>query len=111
MTVAATRVRKATLVAIISLLTAGTAWAQDVADFYRGRLSVWSWDSIPGGGADTYARLIARYLGRHVPGNPAVVVRHMQGAGSVIAANYVFNVSPKDGWKSGCSPATSSSIR
>ena len=97
MTVAATRVRKATLVAIISLLTAGTAWAQDVADFYRGRSISMVVGFNPGGGADTYARLIARYLGRYIPGNPAVVVRHMQGAGSVIAANYVFNVSPRDG--------------
>ena len=50
-----------------------------------------------GGGADAYARVIARHLGAHIPGHPTVVVKNMQGAGSVLAANHVFNVSPKDG--------------
>jgi tripartite-type tricarboxylate transporter receptor subunit TctC len=55
----------------------------------------------PGGGADTYARLVARHLGKHIPGNPTVVVRNMQGAGSVVAANHIYNVSPKDGTELG----------
>jgi tripartite-type tricarboxylate transporter receptor subunit TctC len=79
------------------LLTAGTGSAQSIAEFYRGRSINMVVGFNPGGGADAYARLIARYLGRYIPGNPTVVLRHMQGAGSVIAANYVFNVSPKDG--------------
>jgi tripartite-type tricarboxylate transporter receptor subunit TctC len=73
------------------------AQAQDAADFYRGRTLSLVVGFNPGGGADTYARLVARHLGRHVPGNPTVVVRNMQGAGSVVAANHVYNVSPKDG--------------
>ena len=56
--------------------------ADDAADFYRGRtLSLVAGFNV-GGGADTYARLIARHLGAHLPGNPTVVVKNMQGAGS-----------------------------
>ena len=80
-----------------SLLPLSTACADDVADFYRGRtLSLVAGFNV-GGGADAYARVIARHLGAHIPGNPTVVVKNMQGAGSVLAANHVFNVSPKDG--------------
>jgi tripartite-type tricarboxylate transporter receptor subunit TctC len=50
-----------------------------------------------GGGYDTYARLVARYIGRHIPGNPLVVSQNMPGAGSRVAANYLYNVAPKDG--------------
>src|SRR5215467_707958 len=73
------------------------AHAQDVAEFYRGRTVSLIAGFNPGGGADTYARLVARHLGKHIPGQPNVVVRNMQGAGSVIAANHIYNVSPKDG--------------
>jgi tripartite-type tricarboxylate transporter receptor subunit TctC len=83
-------------------LAASLAWplsarADDVSDFYRGRAVNLIAGFNPGGGADTYARLIARHLGRHIPGNPTVLVRNMQGAGSVVAANHIYNVSPKDG--------------
>jgi tripartite-type tricarboxylate transporter receptor subunit TctC len=82
----------------LALALSGTAArADDAADFYRGRtLSLVAGFNV-GGGADAYARLVARHLGRHVPGNPAVVVKNMQGAGSVLAANHIFNVSPRDG--------------
>jgi hypothetical protein len=50
-----------------------------------------------GGGYDTYARLIARHLGRHIPGNPAVAVENMTGAGGLIAVNYLFNRAEPDG--------------
>ena len=50
-----------------------------------------------GGGYDTYARLIARHMGRHVPGNPIIVVDNMTGAGSLIAANHVYRVAKPDG--------------
>ena len=85
--------------AVLMLCDLGAA--QDAADFYRGKTINLIAGFNPGGGADIYARLVARHLGRHVPGNPAVVVRNMQGAGSVVAANYVFNVSPKDGTELG----------
>jgi tripartite-type tricarboxylate transporter receptor subunit TctC len=50
-----------------------------------------------GGSYDTYGRLIGRFLGRHLPGNPTVIVDNMTGAGSLRAANYIYNVAPKDG--------------
>jgi tripartite-type tricarboxylate transporter receptor subunit TctC len=96
-----TRLRSVALVVPLILLSLAAAHAQDAADFYRGKTINLIAGFNPGGGADTYARLVARHLGKHVAGNPAVVVRNMQGAGSVIAANYVFNVSPKDGMELG----------
>jgi hypothetical protein len=51
----------------------------------------------PGGGYDLYARVLARHLGRHLPGRPTVVVANMPGAASIRAANYIANVAPKDG--------------
>jgi len=84
-----------------ALLSAGVACGEEDADFYRGRTINLVAGFNPGGGADTYARLVARHLGHHVAGNPNVVVRNMQGAGSVVAANYVFNISPKDGTELG----------
>jgi tripartite-type tricarboxylate transporter receptor subunit TctC len=50
-----------------------------------------------GGGFDTYARVIARHLAKHIPGKPTVVVENMTGAGSIIAANHVYNVAKPDG--------------
>ena len=50
-----------------------------------------------GGGFDTYSRIIAEHLGRHIPGNPLVIVQNLAGAGSLSAANYISNVAPKDG--------------
>ncbi len=87
----------ARLVAVVAGLWVAAARADDVADFYRGRTISLVIGFNVGGGADAYARLIARHLGTHLPGNPAVVVKNMQGAGSVLAANHVFNVSPRDG--------------
>jgi tripartite-type tricarboxylate transporter receptor subunit TctC len=51
----------------------------------------------PGGGFDTYARLLARHLGRHIPGNPAIIVENMTGAGGLIAANQLYRVAKPDG--------------
>src|ERR1043165_6519465 len=50
-----------------------------------------------GGGYDLYGRLVARHLGAYLPGNPTVVAQNMPGAGSLIAANWLYNVAPKDG--------------
>src|SRR5215468_9487276 len=85
------------ILVVLALVFSPVAQAQDAADFYRGRTVSLIAGFNPGGGADTYARLIARHIGKHIPGNPTVVVRNMQGAGSVIAANHLYNVSPKDG--------------
>jgi len=51
----------------------------------------------PGGGYDYYGRLVARFIGKHIPGNPSVVAQNMPGAGSFRAANFIYSVAPKDG--------------
>ena len=78
-------------------LPGGQAGAQGVADFYRGKTVSFVVGFGPGGGYDLYARVISRHIGRHIPGNPFVVVQNMDGAGSVRASNYVYAVAPKDG--------------
>jgi tripartite-type tricarboxylate transporter receptor subunit TctC len=83
--------------AVASLLALSTAYADDVADFYRGRQVEVIVGNSPGGGYDVYARLLARHIGKHIPGNPTVVVQNMPGAGSLRAANYIYSVAPRDG--------------
>jgi tripartite-type tricarboxylate transporter receptor subunit TctC len=71
--------------------------AAGVETFYKGRsVSVIIGYSV-GGGYDTYARLLARYLGDHIPGRPAVLPQNMPGAGSIKAANYIYSVASRDG--------------
>src|SRR5262245_46518296 len=65
--------------------------------FYEGKTVRIIVGLAPGGGFDTYARVIARHIGRHVPGNPAFIVENMTGAGSLIAANHVYKVAKPDG--------------
>ena len=77
--------------------TANLAAAQPVADFYRGKTVTMVIGYPPAGANDVYARMVARHIGKHIPGNPNVVPRNMPGAGSLIAANHIFNVAPKDG--------------
>lgn len=77
------------------------AGAASVADFYRGKVITIVVGFGPGGGFDVLARLVARHMGKHVPGEPAVVVQNMVGAGTLIAANYIYNVAPKDGTQMG----------
>jgi tripartite-type tricarboxylate transporter receptor subunit TctC len=66
-------------------------------DFYKGKTVTFVVGFSAGGGFDTYTRLIARHFGKHLPGNPTVVVENRTGAGSLIAANYIYNQAPKDG--------------
>lgn len=73
------------------------AQAQSVEDFYRGKRLTLTVGYGPGGGYDVFARLLARHLGRFLPGNPAIIVQNMPGAGSLIAANYLYTIAPKDG--------------
>lgn len=68
-----------------------------VANFYRGKSVRIIVGFSAGGGYDQYSRLVGRHLSKHIPGNPAIVVENMAGAGSIIAANHVFNAAPKDG--------------
>jgi tripartite-type tricarboxylate transporter receptor subunit TctC len=85
-----------TVVAIVAF-AAADACADTVADFYKGRQLNLVVGYGPGGGYDVYARLVARHLGSHIPGNPAVVVQNMPGAGSLRAVNYLYNAAPRDG--------------
>ena len=79
-------------------VAAGPAVAQDsVAKFYAGKQIDLVIGSSAGGGYDTYARLVARYIGRYIPGKPAIVPQNMPGAGSNKAAGYIYSVAPKDG--------------
>ena len=73
------------------------AYAAPATDFYKGRTVQIVVGFTAGGGYDLYARVLARHMGKHIPGNPAVVTQNMPGAGSLKAANYLYNVAPKDG--------------
>ena len=66
-------------------------------DFYKGKTVTFVVGFSAGGGFDTYTRLIARHFGKHLPGNPTVVVENRTGAGSLVAANYIFHQAPRDG--------------
>ena len=80
-----------------SLALASPACADSVADFYRGRTMTVIIGYGPGGGYDLFARLLARHLGRYIPGNPTVVVQNMPGAGSLRATNFLYTAAPRDG--------------
>jgi tripartite-type tricarboxylate transporter receptor subunit TctC len=86
------------LAAILVLAAIVPAQAEDsVASFYGGRNVTLYIGSTPGGGYDSYARLIARHLGDHIPGKPTIVPTNMPGAGSNKLAYYIYAVAPKDG--------------
>jgi tripartite-type tricarboxylate transporter receptor subunit TctC len=78
------------------------ARAQPAQDFFRGKSIDLVVSSSPGGGYDALARAVARYLGKHIPGNPSVVVRNMPGAGGIVAVNYIANVAARDGLTIAC---------
>jgi tripartite-type tricarboxylate transporter receptor subunit TctC len=79
------------------LLIAASADAQSTADFYKGRkVELYTGYSV-GGAYDLYARTLARHLGRHIPGNPTIVPKNLEGAGSLRLANWLYNVGAKDG--------------
>ncbi len=83
---------------LLALATTGSiAAADEISDFYAGKQVRLLIGYSAGGGYDTYARLLARHLGKHIPGNPTVVPQNMPGAGSLRMANYLFNIAPKDG--------------
>jgi tripartite-type tricarboxylate transporter receptor subunit TctC len=71
--------------------------AQSVEDFYRGRTVTLTIGFSAGGGYDLYARLLARHLGKHIPGQPNVLPQNREGAGSQRATLYLYNAAPKDG--------------
>ena len=71
--------------------------ADAVAQFYQNRTITLILGYPPGGANDAYARLVTQFIGQHIPGAPKVILQHMPGAGSNIAANYIYNSAPNDG--------------
>jgi tripartite-type tricarboxylate transporter receptor subunit TctC len=71
--------------------------ADPLADFYKGKTVSIVVGHQVGTGFDTYARVLARHMGRHIPGNPNMIVQGMIGASGITAANWLYNVAPKDG--------------
>ena len=92
---------RATLLATAGLLllapVAAEAQTDAVAEFYKGKQIQIIIRSGVGGGYDQYSRLLARHIGRHIPGNPTTLPVNMPGAGGITAANFVANRAPKDG--------------
>jgi tripartite-type tricarboxylate transporter receptor subunit TctC len=92
----AKKTSRALFLALATSLTAAAAPAA-ASEYYAGKTIELIVGAAPGGGYDIYARAVARHLGRHVPGSPAIVVKNMPGAGSAKAAQYITNIAPKDG--------------
>jgi tripartite-type tricarboxylate transporter receptor subunit TctC len=83
--------------ALFAVVPVSPGYAQTPAEFYKGRNVDIQIGYSVGGGYDVYARIIARYIGKHIPGNPTVIPRNMEGAGSLRLANWLYNAAPKDG--------------
>jgi tripartite-type tricarboxylate transporter receptor subunit TctC len=79
------------------VLGVAPAHAQSPEEFYKGKTITFAVGFGPGGGYDLYARVIGHHIGRHIPGNPSVIVQNAAGAGSIRAANNVYATAPKDG--------------
>jgi tripartite-type tricarboxylate transporter receptor subunit TctC len=80
------------------MLAVTSARAVDpVAEFYSGKSITLLIGFGPGGGYDSYARVLARHLGQHIPGQPDVIPQNMPGAGGLAVANFLYNVAPSDG--------------
>lgn len=82
---------------LLTAVAAGPAAAQSPAEFYRGKTLTMLIGTSAGNDYDFRARLIARHMGRYIPGNPAMVPRNMPGGGGVVATNYVAAIAPRDG--------------
>ena len=89
--------RSIAIVLAFIALAAQPAQAQTVEEFYKGKRLILTVGYGPGGGYDVFARLLARHMGKHIPGNPQIVVQNMPGAGSLTSVNYLYSVAPKDG--------------
>jgi tripartite-type tricarboxylate transporter receptor subunit TctC len=88
--------------ALAALLVPVSGRAQDaIASFYKDKTVTIVIGSTVGGGVDVYGRLVARHLGRHIPGHPTVIPQNMPGAGSIAAASHIYTVAAKDGTQIG----------
>lgn len=87
-----------TLLAAAAVVAFGaSAQAQSVADFYKGKTVTIYIAFSPGGTYDLFGRMVARHIGKHIPGNPNVIGSNMPGAGGLTATNFMFRSAPKDG--------------
>jgi tripartite-type tricarboxylate transporter receptor subunit TctC len=84
-------------VALLALGPLPVASAQSPADFYKGKTVDLYIGYSAGGGYDVYARALARHMARFIPGNPTILAKNMPGAGSLVLANWLYNVAPRDG--------------
>ena len=84
------------LLAALALVSPALA-KRSVAQFYKGKQLTLVIGSSPGGGYDLYGRLVARNIGRFIPGHPNIVATNMSGAGSAVAAQYIYNTAARDG--------------
>jgi len=91
----AIRFRNSCFSVLLLLTLPGAAYAQ--TPYYQGKTLTIVVGSAAGTAYDIYARLIGQFIGKHIPGNPNIVVQNMTGAGSVIAANYIYEVAKPDG--------------
>jgi tripartite-type tricarboxylate transporter receptor subunit TctC len=82
---------------VLALVACSPQEGQTPADFYRGKTITLLIGSSSGGAYDVYARMLARHMGKHIPGNPRVVPSNMEGAGSLTLTNHLYNVARKDG--------------
>jgi tripartite-type tricarboxylate transporter receptor subunit TctC len=85
------------LVLLSAVLGATGQLAYGAAPFYEGKAIRIIVGTSPGGGYDTYTRVIARHFGKYIPGNPTIIVDNMPGAGGLVAANHLFKVAKPDG--------------
>lgn len=85
------------LATLILAITAATTIPAAAADYYAGKSIKLTVGSDAGGGYDTYTRVLSRYIGRHIPGAPSVVVMNMPGAGGLRSVQYLYGIAPKDG--------------
>lgn len=91
------RAMLAAVAAIAGILAALPVAAQPADELFKGRKIVIYVSTGPGGGYDAYGRMLARHIGRHLPGNPTVIVDNMPGAGGRSLANFLYNAAPRDG--------------
>jgi tripartite-type tricarboxylate transporter receptor subunit TctC len=87
----------AAVAVLVSLALCGLAFSEPAEDFYRGRTITVSVGLSVGGGYDLHARVFARYFGKHVPGNPSIVVKNAPGAAGLTLVNSIYNTAPRDG--------------
>jgi tripartite-type tricarboxylate transporter receptor subunit TctC len=89
--------RWAAAISVMAAFAVASAQADAIHEFYRDKEINFIVGAGPGGSHDIYARLLARHLGKFLPGNPRITVQNMPGAGSLRAANYLYNFAPRDG--------------